>query len=303
MKSYCFLLSACLSFSSQPAAGKVRIVTTTPDLAAIARAVGGDRVEVKSIAKGYQDPHYVEAKPSYMRTLNRADLLVYTGLELEVGWLPLLIQGARNPKVVMGAAGHLEASRGIRILEVPTGQVDRSMGDIHPEGNPHYMLDPRNGLIVAETIAAQLQTIAPGDADAFGRNLIQFQQNLNRKIAAWESHAAALKDKKVVSYHRLWPYLADWLGLVVVDQVEVKPGIPSSPRHIARLIARMAAEDIRVLICSNTVDPKVAKRVAERAGAQLLILPLSVGGAPDIDTYADLLDTIVARLAEAFSKT
>jgi zinc/manganese transport system substrate-binding protein len=285
----------------QGAEGKVRIVTTTPDLAAIAEAVGGGRVEVRSIAKGYQDPHYVAAKPSYMRTLNRADLLVYTGLELEVGWLPLLIRGARNPKVVLGAAGHLDASEGIRVLEVPSGHVDRSMGDVHPEGNPHYMLDPRNGLVVAEAIRARLEDLAPEDREALVGNSERFKRNLEGRIREWEARADGLSGRKVVTYHKQWEYLTHWLGLEIADQVEDKPGIPPSPRHIANLVRRMKSEGIRIVICSNTVDPKPAEQVAERAGAQLLILPMSVGGEPGIETYADLFDTIVSQIASAFS--
>ena len=303
MKSllYSVALVAWMLCPLHGAEGEVRIVTTTPDLAAIAQAVGGDRSDVRSIAKGYQDPHYVEAKPSYMRILNRADLLIYTGLELEVGWLPLLIQGARNPQVVPGAAGHLEASGGVRILEVPSGQVDRSMGDIHPEGNPHYMLDPRNGLIVARTIAAKLKALSPGDAEVFERNLAKFQEDLNRKIADWEVRTAAFRGRKIVTYHKQWEYLTDWIGVEIADQVENKPGIPPGPRHIANLTARMKAEGIRVLLCSNCVDPKLAERVAERTGVRVLILPISVGGEPGIDTYADLFENIVSRLEGTFS--
>jgi zinc/manganese transport system substrate-binding protein len=281
--------------------GKVRVVATTPDLASIAEAVGGDRVEVRSIAKGYQDPHYVAAKPSYMRMLNRADLLIYIGLELEVGWLPLLIQGARNPRVVLGAAGHLDASEGIQVLEVPSGQVDRSMGDVHPEGNPHYMLDPRNGLVVAETISALLEALAPEDHEVFASNTERYKRDLEGRIRGWEARAEGLSGLRVVTYHKQWEYLTHWLGLEIVDQVEDKPGIPPSPRHIASLVRRMKSEGIRVVICSNTVDPKPAGHLAERAGAQLLVLPTSVGGGPGTKTYADLFDTIVSQIVSAFS--
>ncbi|MDA0746080.1 MAG: metal ABC transporter substrate-binding protein [bacterium] len=290
----CFLLATNVD-------AKVRIVTTTPDLAAIAEAVGGDLVEVQSIAKGYQDPHYVSAKPSFMRTLNRADLLIYTGLELEVGWLPLLIQGARNPKITPGAPGHLEASGGIRILEVPTGQVDRSMGDIHPDGNPHYLLDPRNGRTVAQTITTRLQELSPDEAETFQQNLNRFQQDLENKIATWEKRLSAARGRQVVTYHKQWEYLADWLGLDIVDHVEDKPGIPPSPRHIANLSEKMKSYAIPVIICSNFIDPKPAQHIAERTGATVLLLPISVGGESDIRTYTDLFETIVKQLEGIFS--
>ncbi|MDP6775250.1 MAG: metal ABC transporter substrate-binding protein [Candidatus Latescibacteria bacterium] len=294
-----FLAATALSLCSQRVEAKIRVVTTTPDLAAIAQAVGGSRVEVQSIAKGYQDPHYVAAKPSYMRTLNRADLLLYTGLELEVAWLPLLIQGARNPKVVLGADGHLDASEGVPVLEVPTGQVDRSMGDIHPEGNPHYMLNPRNGLIVAETITERLEALFPRDAELFRGNLVTFREFLTRKIEAWEARIAGLRGRQIVTYHTQWEYLADWLGLAIAEHVEDKPGIPPSPRHIASLVERMKSDSIEILVCSATADVKRATKVAERTGARLVVLPISVGGEPTIETYADLFDTIVSRLEGA----
>ena len=299
---YCVLLVVSMLFLGQPAAARVRVVTTTPDLAAIARAVGGDRVEVQSIVRGYQNPHDVQAKPSYMRIINRADLLVHTGLKLEDGWLPLLIQNARNPRISPGVVGRLDASYRIRVLGIPTGQVDRSMGDVHPEGNPHYMLDPGNGLIVAETIASQLLILSPEDAWAFGQNLKRFQEDLEQRIANWEDRAALLRGQKIVTCHRQWEYLADWLGLEIVDQVEDRPGIPPSPRHIAGVVSRMKSEHIQVLICANHVEVKPAQRVADQTGAKLLVLPASVEGETGIDTYADLFEVLVSRLEDAFDK-
>ena len=288
------LLLAC----AKPAAGELQIVSTTPDLAAIARIVGGDQVQVKSIARGYQDPHYVQARPSYMRLVNRADLLIYTGLELEVGWLPLLIQGARNTRVMPGAAGHLNAARGITVLEVPVGEVDRAMGDIHPEGNPHYMLDPRNGRIAAGTIAARLGQLAPEEAAMFERNLQEFRSELEGRIDRWEKRLSPVRGHKVIAYHKQWEYLAAWLGLEIVDYIEDKAGIPPSPRHIAALSGRMSAEGIGVVLCANYVDPARARRVAEKTGARLVVLPISAGE-KGIDTYADLFEVIVARLEKA----
>lgn len=275
---------------------KIRVVTTTTDLGAIVKAVGGDEVDVEVIAKGYQDPHYVQAKPSYMRLMNRADLLVYVGMELEVGWLPLLIQGARNPNIVPGAIGHLDASIGIRRLDVPTGQVDRSMGDVHPDGNPHYWLDPRNGIVIAKTVAEKLGALEPDKANVFMANYKTFQADLEARIDIWKKRLAHFEGQEIVSYHKLWVYLSDWLQFEVVDQVENKAGIPPSPRHLADLVARMKSEQIRLIVCSNFVDTKIAQRVAERSQAKLVVLPASVGAVSGVETYADLFDYIVAQL-------
>lgn len=274
---------------------KIRVVTTTTDLAALVKAVGGNEVVVESIAKGYQDPHYVQAKPSYMRVMNRADLLVYVGLELEVGWLPLLIQGARNPKIASGAVGHLDASVGIRRLDVPVGHLDRSMGDVHPDGNPHYWLDPRNGLVVAKAIAERLSVLAPDLSDVFGKNVGVFEKDLQERIAHWEKHLVFLKHKKVVTYHKTWDYLADWLLFEIVAQVENRPGIPPSPRHVSDLVSRMQSENIDVMLCSNLVDEKTAARVAQKANANLVVLPTSVAGEEGVETYIGLFERIVLR--------
>ncbi|MDP6037362.1 MAG: metal ABC transporter substrate-binding protein [Candidatus Latescibacteria bacterium] len=290
-------IAICILTSN--AFAQLRVVTTTTDLAAIVHAIGGKHTKITAIAKGYQDPHYVQAKPSYMRQLNRADLLVYTGLELEVGWLPLIIQGARNPKITLGAPGHLNASVGITPLEIPEGQMDRSMGDIHPEGNPHYLLDPRNGLTVAQTIAKKLSELTPEHTGSYQKNLKQFDQNLQTSIKAWKIRLQTLQNKHIVTHHKLWEYLANWLQITIIDQIEKKPGVPPSPRHVAELVSRIKTGHIPFLFCSNVIDPKPAKRVADRANIQLLVLPASVGGEPEIKTYTDLFETIVTRLETA----
>lgn len=280
-------------------ADPLRVVTTTQDLAAIARAVGDDAVEVKAIARGYWDPHYVEAKPSYMRHLNRADLLIYNGLELEVGWLPLLVQGSRNRDILPGKTGSLDASRGLPILEVPTGDVDRSMGDVHPQGNPHYTLDPRNGSAIAAAVRERLRSLAPEYGETFDANCDSFQLRLSRRLEVWERSASSLRGRKVVAFHKQWEYLADWLGLDIVDYVEVKPGIPPSPRHISSLVALMKRENITLLLHANFGDQGAAKNIAERAGIPLLTLPASVDGEEGIVSYADLFDVILGRIVPA----
>jgi zinc/manganese transport system substrate-binding protein len=301
MKSAFFAAFICVLVAAGQAVCEIRVVTTTADLAALARAIGGDRVEVKSIARGYQDPHYVQAKPSYMRLVNRADLLVYTGLQLEIGWLPLLIEGGRNRAVVSGGQGNLNAARGIEVLEVPEGEVDRTMGDIHPEGNPHYMLDPRNGLQVAAALAGRLAELAPEDAEVFAQNLEKFREDLREQIADWEQRVAAFGGKRVVAYHRQWEYLASWLGLEIVGYVENRPGIPPNPRHLSALIEQIGRADIEVILCANFVDPATAKRVADKVGAPLLTLPITPGGEEGVETYSDLFEMIIGRLEESLA--
>jgi zinc/manganese transport system substrate-binding protein len=279
---------------------KLNIVTTTPDLAAIAQAVGGDLVEVKAIARGNQDPHYVEAKPSYMSVVNKAQLLVYNGLELEIGWLPLLVQGGRNPRVLPGQPGNLDASAGIPVLEIPTGEVDRSQGDIHPLGNPHYTLDPRNGLIIAEAIAARLQVLDPGGAEVYSRNLRQFEQDLQQRIGQWERRASRMRGRQVVAYHRTFEYLANWLGLEINGYIEEKPGVPPSPRYIAGLVDRMRAGGIGLVLYANHQDSVAPARVAAQAGGRAVELPAAVGSREGITTYAGLFDALVEDLEAGF---
>lgn len=292
---YIFHLILFLAISSAPvaAAEPISVATTTADLAALAKAVGGERVSVESISKGFQDPHYVEAKPSYMRTLNRARLLLSIGLQLEIGWLPLLVQGARNPSLIQ-----VDLSNGITVLERPTGPISRAQGDIHPEGNPHYWLDPRNGSIIARKIAQELKAVTPSDGASFDENLKRFENDLNSRRQKWEQRMAPFRGTEVVAYHKQWEYLAHWLGLNIIDYVEDKPGIPPAPQHMANLIRTMQQKKIKALLVANFTSPTIPQSVAEKAGAKMVILPASVGGEKGIDSYVDLFETIVAKLTE-----
>ena len=276
----------------------LRVVTTTTDLAALARAVGGDRIEVESIARGYQDPHYVEAKPSYMRRLNKADLLIYNGLELEIGWLPLLIQGSRNSRVMAGATGNLNASEGVAIREIPAGEVHRAMGDIHPSGNPHYTLDPRNGFVIAAAIATRLRQLTPTDSAAIDADHESFRRHLNARLRQWEERAAPLRGLQVVALHKQWEYLAAWLDIDIVDYIEDRPGIPASPGHVAALVDLMRRAGVPLVIHAGFADRRPAARLAARSDARVLGLPAAVGAAPGVDTYTDLFETILASLEE-----
>lgn len=269
----------------------ISVVTTTTDLAAIVKAVGGERVSVESISKGYQDPHYVEAKPSFMRLLNRARALFSVGLQLEIGWLPLLAQGARNPGLVQ-----VELSEGIAVLERPTGPVSRAQGDVHPEGNPHYWLDPRNGVRIARSVARELKALAPSDGAYFDQKLKVFETDLENKRKTWEQRMAPLRGTSLVAYHKQFEYLAQWLGLSIIDYVEDKPGIPPAPQHVAGLIKTMQQKKITALLVANFTSPTIPRSVADKAGARMIVLPASVGGDKGIDGYGDLFDAIVGKL-------
>ena len=289
-------------FCAAPLAAKVKVVTTTEDLAALAREVAGDTAEVGYIARGYQDPHFVEAKPSYLLKLKKAQLFIQVGLELEAGWAPALLTSARNPGILPGRPGFMDASEGCEILEKPAGGVDRSLGDVHPLGNPHYWLNPENGRLIARAIARRLSVIDPENAGKYKENLAAFETRLTAKEKDWDAAAAAFKGIKVVTYHNSWPSFAKRFGLDVVDFVEPKPGIPPSPAHIHSLIARIRAEGVSLLMVEPYFDQKLPKKVAAEAGVPLVIVPPSVGGEEGIKTYFDLFDRQLELLKKAGGK-
>ena len=289
-------------FCAAPLAAKVKVVTTTEDLAALAREVAGDTAEVGYIARGYQDPHFVEAKPSYLLKLKKARLFIQVGLELEAGWAPALLTSARNPGILPGRPGFMDASEGCEILEKPAGGVDRSLGDVHPLGNPHYWLNPENGRLIARAIARRLSVIDPENAGKYKENLAAFETRLTAKEKDWDAAAAAFKGIKVVTYHNSWPSFAKRFGLDVVDFVEPKPGIPPSPAHIHSLIARIRAEGVSLLMVEPYFDQKLPKKVAAEAGVPLVIVPPSVGGEEGIKTYFDLFDRQLELLKKAGGK-
>ncbi|MBI4490510.1 MAG: zinc ABC transporter substrate-binding protein [Deltaproteobacteria bacterium] len=288
-----FLFFLCLPFPLR-AAEPISVVTSTTDLAAIAKAVGGERVKVESIAKGYQDPHYVEAKPSYMRLVNRARMLFFVGLQLEIGWLPLLVQGARNPGLVQ-----VDLSQGISVLERPAGPISRAQGDVHPEGNQHYHLDPRNGIIMARRVAQEFKTVAQADGAYFEHNLKLFEADLNRRRQKWEERIVPFGGVEVMAYHKQWEYLANWLRFSIIGYVEDKPGIPPTPQHLGNLIRTMQQRRVRALLVANFTNPTIPQSTAEKGGAKTVILPASVGGEKGIESYGDLLESIIGKLVES----
>ncbi len=270
---------------------EVKVVTSTTDLAALARGVASDDVDVRAIAHGAQDPHHVEARPSHMRRMRDADLLVYNGLELEVGWLPLLVDGSRNRRIATSSDGRLDASKGVEILDVGA-RADRSHGDVHPEGNPHYTLDPRNGLIVATAIRARLRELGSASEDGF-------DTDLKAKIREWERRSKGWKGIKVVAHHKQWEYLARWLRLEIVGYIEERPGIPPSPRHLRALMQTIQTEDVALILHSTHVDPRSASGLGERTGVPVVELPAAVAAAAEAVDYSALFETIVSRLEVA----
>ena len=279
------------------------VVTTTEDLAALTREVGGDKVKVEALGRGYQDPHFVEAKPSFILKLHGADLLVAVGRELEIGWLPPLIQQSRNAKIQPGAAGYLDASLSARILEIPQGQITRAMGDVHPLGNPHYWLDPENGRRIAKAIADKLAALDPADAASFAAREADFERRLTEAEKRWQALLAPYAGLKIVTYHNSWPNFAERFGLEVVGFVEPRPGIPPSPGHTLELIQQMKRDGIKILLVEPYFDLKTPNSVARETGARVLVMSPSVGSEKEVDDYFKLFDHDLGLLVAAIKET
>lgn len=285
------------------AASKLNVVTSTTDLAALASEVGGDRITVQSIARGYQDPHFVEAKPSFLLTLRKADLLILVGLQLEIGWLPPLIAQSGNPRIQFGAPGYLDASQFAQILEIPTTAVTRAMGDVHPLGNPHYWLDPQNGRRIAQGIQQKLAQMQPQDAAYFEQRFRSFSQRLQEAEKKWDVQLQPYQGRKVVTYHRSWPNPAQRFGFEVVGYVEPRPGIPPSPGHTVQLIQFMKRENVKVILVEPYFDLKTPNSIARETGAQVVVLLPSVGGEKEVTDYFQLFDYDIALLTKTFQAT
>jgi zinc/manganese transport system substrate-binding protein len=297
------ILAAILLLTAMPlyADRTLRVVTTTADLASLTREVAGNRVEVASLAKGYQDPHFVDPKPSYLLQLSRADLLIAVGLELEVGWLPALLQQARNPKLLT-PANYLDTSTNAEILERPREQVTRASGDVHPFGNPHYWLDPDNGRAIARAIAGKLSALDHAGADSYRQNLAAFEARLAAKQREWDAAMAPYEGTEIVTYHNSWPNFARHFKLKVVGYVEPKPGVPAGPAHVAGLIQMMRSRRVPLLLMEPYFDSKLPKSIAEKAGATLLVFPPSVGGEPEIKDYFSLFDYDLGHFVKAMQQ-
>jgi len=293
------VLVAALTGNAQAA---LRVVASLQDFASIAQAIGGDRVEAFALAKGYQDPHFVDAKPSFIIKLSRADLLIVAGLELEIGYLPPLIDQSRNAKIQPGNAGYLDASIGCDILQRPTQVVTRAMGDVHPYGNPHYWTDPENGRVIARAIAGKLSELDPAGKATYDKNLAAFDARLDAKEKEWDAKMAPYAGTKVVTYHESWPNFAKHFKLEIMGTVEPKPGIPPSPTHTLEIIDLIQHDKVPAILVEPYFDTKTPNYIGAKTGAKVLMFYPSVGGIPAIKDYFALFDydvnTFVSAMAE-----
>ncbi len=303
MRTFRLLAALCAAltlFSAAPARAALNVVTTVPDLAALTKAVGGEHVQVQALALSSQDPHFVDAKPNLALALNRADLLISIGLDLEVGWLPTLQVGARNPRIQVGGTGFLNASQFPRILEIPPGKVDRSQGDVHPGGNPHYLYDPRQAVAVARGITDRLVQLDAKNADAYRANLAKFTTELEKAREGWEKRLTGLKGAPVIAYHRTTAYLADWLGFEPIAFLEPKPGIPPNPSHVAGVLAQGRQRKARLVLVESYYPDTTAKLVASKIPAPVV----TIHGGTDFragETYIQHVNELVERLEKALA--
>jgi len=298
MKQILIFFLFCMGLAPRWASAQppLKVVTTIETLADLSRRMGGEKVSVESLIHGYQDPHYVEPKPGLVIALNRADLLVRVGLDLEIGWLPILVTESRNEQIQLGQAGDLDASTFVEVLDIPTTQVTRAMGDIHPKGNPHFWIPPVNAVRIAKGIAERLKQIRPGDKDYFQAQFDKFLSEIKGKAPEWERKARPLAGMKIVTYHKSWTYVSKWLKLEEVSYVETKPGIPPSPDHLLRLVALMKAEKVSALLMEDYYNKGIAQEVASQTAAKLVPMPSDVGAKPEIKTYFDLVDAVFRNL-------
>ena len=288
--------------TATPLQAKLNVVTTTPDLAAIARAVGGEDVEVVSLARPTEDPHFVEPKPSMIVKLRQADVLIEGGAELESGWLPPLLGRAGNRKIAGDGPGHVLANQGIEMLEVPT-ELDRAKGDIHAAGNPHFLVDPVNAQILARHLGRVFARLDPQAAARYDANVSNWVEQISAKLAGWEQALAPFKGQTVVSYHNSWPYFARRFGLKIDLFLEPKPGIPPTPTHLAEVISQMKERRARVVIVDRYLDRRTAEAVAGRTGATVVEVSQFPGGIKGTEGgYVELMDCLVRALAEALAR-
>jgi zinc/manganese transport system substrate-binding protein len=295
------VLAGVLALAPRAAEAQLKVVTSTTDLYDIAKAVGGNKIVAAHIGEGYQDPHFIDAKPSFVLQLRNADVWAFVGLDLEIGWMPLLLDGARNPKIRQGGSGYVDASTAIRILDTPQGNVDRSMGDVHPLGNPHYWLDPENGRRIARLFQSKFAQLDPSNAAAYAANEKAFEARLNAAEQGWAADLATIRGKPVVAWHTSWRYFAEYNKMNIVAFMEPKPGVPPSPSHLYQVIQTVKRTGAKAIVMEPFYDRKVADLVAKQTGIKVLMLPPSVGGirgAP-VNDYISLMKYDIAQLAAA----
>jgi zinc/manganese transport system substrate-binding protein len=292
----CWLLSFALLLAAPVVHGALQVFACEPEWAALTREIAGDRAEVNAATSAREDPHRVQARPALIAQLRRADALVCTGADLEVGWLPLLLRQARNPGVQPGQPGHVLAAEAVTLLEVPTS-VDRAEGDVHPQGNPHIQLDPRRVAAVARRLAERFAQLDPAGAETYRARAADFERRWGAALKGWEKRAAALRGRRVVVHHAEWVYLFDWLGIQTAGALEPKPGLPPAAGHLAALKASLAARPADAIVRSPLTDPKPAQWLANETGLPQIELPHTVGATPDAGDLFALFDAIVSRLA------
>ena len=297
------ILVGALLLPTAAEAKKLNVVTSTTDLASLTQEVGGDNVNVESIAKGYQDPHFVEAKPSFLLKLRQADLLIAVGLQLEIGWLPPLITQSGNPKIQIGGPGYLDASQFAEILDIPQGNLTRAEGDVHPMGNPHYWLDPDNGRRIARGIATKLADMDPANGAYFHQRFQDFEKRLLAAEQKWDAEMKPYRGRKVVTYHRSFPNFAKHFGLDVIGYVEPRPGIPPTPSHTIELIQLVKRENCKIVLVEPYFDLKTPQSIARETGAQVVVYLPSVGGEKQVTSYFELFDYDIGLLTKAFQST
>lgn len=295
-------LIAAMLLPSAAEAKKLKVITTLTDLASLTQEVAGDKVEVEALARGYQDPHFVEPKPSFLLKLRNADLLISVGLELEIGWLPPLITQSGNGRIQRGAPGYLDASQFAEILEIPQGAVTRAEGDVHPQGNPHYWLDPDNGRRIAKGIAAKLGEMDPPDAAYFQQRYQDFEKRLAEADKKWQAAMAAYRGRKVVTYHRSWPNFAKHFGLDVIGYIEPRPGIPPTPSHTIELVNQMKRDGVKIQLIEPYFDLKTPNSIASMTNGKVVVLLPSVGGKPEVTDYFKLFDYDINLLTQSFQQ-
>jgi zinc/manganese transport system substrate-binding protein len=296
MKKILLILSTLVAcFTAQ---AKLNVVATLPDFGSLAREIGGDKIDIIVLAKPTEDPHFVDARPSFVVSLRNADVLIDGGAELEIGWLPPLLQNARNPKIEIGKPGRVQASQGIRLMNVPTN-VTRAAGDVHALGNPHFTVDPIIAKAIAQHIAKSFATLDPPNAAFYDANYKKFEATINAKLQGWGAIMQTFQGEHVAAYHDSWPYFAHRFGLDIDVFLEPKPGIPPSPSHLTEVIGQMKSYHIKAIIVEPFHDRRIAEKVARSTGAKVVDFSQFPGGIPGTDSYVSLIDQLIKRLADA----
>ena len=297
----CMLIMLLGLLAAAPAFADLKVATSLTDLASVAQLVGGKHVTAQSLCRGYEDPHFVPAKPSLMKAIQHADVFVSTGLELDGGWLPLVLPGSRNPKIQPGTRGFVDASEGVRVLEKPSGTVSRAEGDVHPLGNPHYYADPKALEVVADHLAQVFSNLDPANAADYSANAKAFNEKMEASLAKWEKQMEPYQGASIVTYHKNFVYFADRFGLKLFGTVEPKPGIPPSPHYVSELAESMKKAGVKVVLYQPYYNADASQQVAKRAGGVAVEVALEAGGLPGTDDVFSKFDVMVSSIAGTLS--